>query len=189
MLLLVRHGQTAANAQHLLLGRADPPLTELGERQARALARALPVPDRVISSPLRRATATAAAFGVPVEIDERWVELDYGDYDERPVASVEPDVWARWRSDLTFAPPSGESLADLGRRVRDACVDVADAAGTGAVVVVTHVSPVKAALAWALGASDAIAWRMYVEDAGVSRIDVEANGPVLRWFNRGVAGV
>ena len=186
VLLLVRHGQTAANAQDLLLGRADPPLNELGERQARAVAEALRAPDRVISSPLRRATLTAAEFGLPVEIDERWIELDYGEFDGRSVGSVEAAVWRRWRSDLTFSPTAGESLAELGRRVRGACVDISEAAAAGTVVVVTHVSPIKAAIAWALEVSDAIAWRMYVEDASVSRIDIESHGPVLRWFNRQV---
>jgi broad specificity phosphatase PhoE len=187
VLLLVRHGQTDANALGLLLGRADPPLNEVGERQSRAVAQALPRPDRVISSPLRRARATAAAFGAPVEIDERWVELDYGDYDGRPVASVEPDVWSRWRRDPAFSPASGESLVDLGRRVHEACVELSDAAAVETIVIVTHVSPVKAAITWALDVPDAIAWRMYVEDASVSRIDIESDGPVLRWFNRDVA--
>ena len=55
------------------------------------------------------------------------------------------------------------------------------------VVVVTHVSPIKAAVAWALDVPDTIAWRMYVEDASVSRIDIGPDGPVVRWFNRGSA--
>ena len=53
------------------------------------------------------------------------------------------------------------------------------------VVVVTHVSPIKAAVAWALDVPDDVAWRMYVEDASVTRIDIEPRGPVVRWFNRG----
>lgn len=71
MLILVRHGQTAANAAGMLLGRADPPLTELGRRQAVALAAALPSPTRLIASPPARARETAAAFGRTVEVDER----------------------------------------------------------------------------------------------------------------------
>ena len=59
-------------------------------------------------------------------------------------------------------------------------------AAAAVVVVVTHVSPIKAAMAWALDVPETIAWRMYVEDASVSRIDFEPAGPVVRWFNRGL---
>ncbi|CAN5817117.1 hypothetical protein BH20ACT4_BH20ACT4_08970 [soil metagenome] len=186
VLLLVRHGETEPNTHGLLLGRGDPPLTPRGRSQAAALASSLPRPDRVISSPLRRAISTADAFGRPVDVDGRWIELDYGELDGRAASAVPPDVWERWRTDPDFAPGGGESLAQLGRRVRSACDDVAGAAADGVVIVVTHVSPIKAALAWALNAPDTIAWRTFVEDASVSRIDVETAGPVLRWFNRGV---
>ncbi len=186
MLLLVRHGETEANVQGLLLGRADPPLTERGRSQVAALASSLPRPDRVISSPLQRATSTADAFGRTVEVDERWIELDYGDLDGHPAALVSADIWERWRADPDYVPGGGESLAQLGRRVGSACDEVVEAAADGVVTVVTHVSPIKAALAWALDAPGTIAWRMYVEDASVSRIDIGATGPVLRWFNRGV---
>jgi broad specificity phosphatase PhoE len=184
VLLLVRHGETAANVDGLLLGRADPPLTERGEAQGRAVAAALPPPDRVIASPLRRALDTAAAFGCAVEVDDRWIELDYGDLDGRPVSTVPADLWERWRSDPTAAPGSGEPLANLGGRVREACATLLHDASEGVVVVVTHVSPIKAAVAWALDVPDDVAWRMYVEDASVSRIDIGPAGPVLRWFNR-----
>jgi broad specificity phosphatase PhoE len=70
-MILARHGQTAANAQKLILGRADLPLTDLGRQQAAALARALAQPARVIASPLRRARETAEAlapeFGITPE--------------------------------------------------------------------------------------------------------------------------
>jgi broad specificity phosphatase PhoE len=183
MLILVRHGQTAANAAGLLLGRADPPLTDLGRRQAEALAAALPSPGRVISSPLVRARDTAAAFRMSVEVDDRWIEMDYGRLDEQPVSSVTSAAWRRWRADVNHAPEGGESLAAVGRRVREACAALAADAASMDVVVVSHVSPIKAAVAWALGTGDEIAWRMYVTDAAVCRIAIEAEGPVLRSFN------
>jgi broad specificity phosphatase PhoE len=183
VLFLVRHGQTAANAAGLLLGRADPPLTDLGRRQAEALATALPEPDRLLSSPLRRARDTAAAFGVDVEIDDRWIELDYGELDGVAPASVAADVWRRWRADCDFVPMGGESLHELGARVREACGELESDARDHNVVVITHVSPIKAAVAWALDVSDAVAWRMFVEDAAVARIAIGPNGPALRSFN------
>jgi broad specificity phosphatase PhoE len=170
-----------------MLGRADPPLTDVGRAQARSLAAALPRPELVVTSPLQRARDTAAAFGVAAEIDERWIELDYGELDGLPASAVAEDLWVRWNTDASFAPPNGESLAALGTRVRSACESLADVAASGVVVVVTHVSPIKAAMAWALDVPQTIAWRMYVEDASVSRIDIAPAGPVVRWFNRGLA--
>jgi broad specificity phosphatase PhoE len=183
MLLVVRHGQTAANAAGQLLGRADVPLTETGRQQAVALAAAVGPVDRVISSPLQRARDTAGAFGLPVEIDDRWTELDYGIYDEWPLGDVPADMWENWRGDAEFAPPEGESLASLGRRVRTACDDLAPAAADADVVVVSHVSPIKAAVAWALDAGDSIAWRTFVAVASISRIAITDRGPILRSFN------
>jgi broad specificity phosphatase PhoE len=187
VLLLVRHGETAPNVERRLLGRIDAPLTERGQEQARAMAAGLPRPDRVVASPLQRAVATAEAFGVAVETDERWIELDYGEFDGRQLADVPDETWVRWRGDSSFAPPGGESLATLGDRVRRACSELASAVTDEVVVVVSHVSPIKAALAWALDVPVDIAWRMFVEDASVSRIDVGPNGPSVRWFNRGIA--
>ncbi|HVL05088.1 MAG TPA: histidine phosphatase family protein [Acidimicrobiales bacterium] len=183
MLLIVRHGQTQANADGLILGRADPPLTDLGRRQAAALARALPAPARVVSSPLRRAQETASAFGGPVETDDRWIELDYGQMDGTPAASIGDDLWARWRADPDFAPPGGESLRALGTRVRAGCDELAGEAAERDIVVVSHVSPIKAAVAWVLGVGDEVGWKLFVEDAAVCRIGIGPFGPVLTAFN------
>ncbi|HEX6418184.1 MAG TPA: histidine phosphatase family protein [Acidimicrobiales bacterium] len=191
MIVVVRHGRTAANAGGLLLGRADPPLDEEGERQAAALARACAALDvaRVVTSPLGRCTRTAAAIAAglpgapPVEVDERWVELDYGELDCRPIAEVSADIWAAWRADVGWCPPGGESLAALGARVRAACEALADEAAERDVVVVSHVSPIKAAVAWALGVGDEAAWRMWVGPASITRIGVGRGAPSLRSFN------
>ena len=182
-LLLVRHGQTDANARGLLLGRADPPLSELGRRQAAALALRVPAAARVVASPLARTQETAAAFGRPVDLDERWIELDYGIWDGRPLTEVPAELWARWRADPEFAPEGGESLAELGRRVAAACQALVEEAASTDVVVVSHVSPIKAAVAWALGVGDGVAWRMFVDVASLTRIAVTDRGPVLRSFN------
>jgi broad specificity phosphatase PhoE len=185
VLLVVRHGETVANRAGQYLGRTDLELTDVGQRQARALARSLPRPDLVISSPLRRAMQTAAAFGTPVEVDDRWIELDYGPLELAPVGALPPEELARWAADPSDAPVGVETLDELAARVRPACVDlVRRVAEDEVTVVVTHVSPVKAALAWALGVDMRVAARLFVEDAGVARIDVVDGVPLVRWFNR-----
>ncbi len=158
-ILLVRHGRTTANAEGLLLGRLDPDLDAEGDAQAAAVAallaaelagRAL----RIVSSPLRRTAITAAAIadalgGVDVEIDERWIELDYGELDGVPLADVPAETWATWRTDAEFCPEAGSasrpSAAGCGRPA------TTWRRRRGTVVVVSHVSPIKAAVAWALG--------------------------------------
>ena len=183
MLHVVRHGRTEANAAGLLLGRLDPDLDALGIRQATAVAAAIGPVDRVVSSPLLRAVRTAEAFGLDVETDDRWLELDYGDLDGTSVFDVPSSTWVQWRADLDWAPPGGESHAALGERVRSACEDLLAEAAGSEVVVVTHVSPIKASLAWALGVGDEIAWRCFVEPASVLRIAVGPGGPTVRSFN------
>jgi broad specificity phosphatase PhoE len=190
MLILVRHGESTGNADGLLLGRIDAPLTERGLTQAKAVGPAVAGATRLISSPLARARDTAEALGtgLPVEIDHRWIEVDYGEFDGRPLGSVPDEVWTRWRSDPDYRPPGGESLCEAGSRVRSACEDLfatdgEGARGPGAVVVVSHVSPIKAATCWALGLGDEGVWRLYLATGSVTRISWGAEGPVLSRFN------
>jgi broad specificity phosphatase PhoE len=186
-LVLVRHGRTEANARGLLLGRLDVPLDEVGRRQADAVAQAVldshPEIGAVVSSPLLRTRQTAEAFGLPVVVDERFVELDYGTLDGTPIADVPAEMWGRWRTDPDFCPPGGETLGQVGERVAAACADWAARAEGCSVVVVTHVSPLKAAVAWALGVGDGTGWRTHVDPASISRVGVGAPVPVLRSFN------
>jgi len=140
-------------------------------------------PARVVSSPLRRARQTAEAFGEPVVVDERWIEYDYGELDGCRPEDVPEDVWARWRADASFVPPGGESLIALGDRVRSACEELSAEAAEHDVVVVSHVSPIKAAIAWALAVDDNVAWRMFVRDASITRVAIAEHSPVLLSFN------
>ena len=187
MLHIVRHGRTAANAAGVLLGRIDAPLDELGREQAAALAGALGPVDRIVTSPLTRTRETAAAIaeraGVGVEVDERWIELDYGEMEGTPTAAVPAETWAEWRADVCYHPEGGESLLELSERVSAACDDLVDEARTRDVVVVTHVSPVKAAVAWALGVGCEVSWRTFVGPASVTRIAMGPWGPSLHTFN------
>jgi len=191
MLLLLRHGQSEANAAGLLAGRFDVELTEHGRREARAAGALLGPVAEVRSSPLRRAQETAqlAVPGQPLHLDDRFIELDYGEFDGRPISEVPHELWLRWQRDVDFAPSGGESHRELGRRVRAACEELfaEDGAGArrpeGAVVVVSHVSPIKAAVAWALGAGDEVAWRLQLANASVTAIEWGPRGPVLVAFN------
>jgi broad specificity phosphatase PhoE len=191
VLILVRHGESVANARGLLLGRTDAELTEAGRAQALA-ARTLvhgPVAE-VRSSPLRRAldTAELLELGPPVTVDERWIEVDYGAFECQPLGDIPSGVWQRWQVDRDFRPEGGETLAEVDRRVAVACEELFASDGAGArrtdgdVVVVSHVSPIKAAVAWALGTAD-LYWRLHLRTASVTRIGWNRDAPILHGFN------
>lgn len=168
-----------------MLGRLDVPLDPLGERQAAALGTVTQLREaaRVVTSPLGRARRTAEALGPPVTVDERWIEVDYGIYDGLELSSVPAELWESWRADLSWVPEGGESLTSVALRVGSALDQLWEEALESDVVVVSHVSPIKAAMAWALGGPDELVWRMFVEVASVSRIAAGPHGPSLRSFN------
>lgn len=198
MLVLARHGECVANTERLYVGRSESPLTERGERQAARLAAVL-VGDpglrleRIVTSPLGRAVRTAeviaaalSARGVPVEIeiDERFVELDYGELDGEPVADgrgAHP-----WREDPQVPFPKGESLVEVAERVERACAELWASPGRaagGAVLVVSHVLPIKLAVCWSLGIAPAAVWRMTLAVASLTRITGGGSGPSLERYN------
>lgn len=185
MIVFARHGQTAPNRDGLVLGRADPELTEEGHRQAALLGAALSGErvTAIVTSPLVRARQTAdvvaAACGVPVTVDDRLVEIDWGAWEGRPAGSLAVVDVDRSKDDGTA--PEGESLDSLSRRVESFCVESLDREGL--VVAVSHVSPIKAAAAWALGVDGTVAWRMFLGLASITRVGRARTLPVLLSFN------
>ncbi len=187
MLILVRHGRTPANRRGELQGRSDLELDELGLAQATRIADAL-VPilgegTRVISSPLRRAQQTASLLGLPTVVDERWIEYDYGELEGTNVLEVPMAVWRQWQTDADFAPPGGESHGELQRRVFGALDELRAEIRERDVVVVSHVSPIKAAIAWVLGLPPTAGGRYHLDVASISRISSGREGVVLRSYN------
>jgi alpha-ribazole phosphatase len=186
VLILVRHGRTHANAQALLQGHMDPPLDEVGVEQARRTASVLKdlyPTATVVSSPLQRARATAKAISDNIIIDERFIELNYGEYDGVPMTDIPPAVWNEWRTNHHFRPPNGESLAELDARVHVALHEWAERAHDEHIVVVSHVSPIKSAVVWALNGDSSMTWRCMLDRASITRIAVSQRGPSLVGFN------
>ena len=190
-IIIVRHGRTEFNATGRLQGRTDNPLDEVGLAQADAVATYL-APELlsdtlIVCSPLLRArqTATAIAKGVgaSLEIDERWIELDYGAFEGLRQSEVPSNVWREWRSDSNFAAPQGESLNQVQQRVSDACAELAQRLDGRTAVVVSHVSPIKSAVAWALGVDVSVGWKTQLVTASITRLAISANGAALTSFN------
>jgi alpha-ribazole phosphatase len=191
MIILVRHGRTQLNAAHCLQGRVDAELDAVGESQAATVGAYLAqrdMPVKMISSPLRRAQQTAYRIAEHFSIDnivtdDRWIEIDYGVYDGLPLGEVPREVWNRWQTEPEFTPEGGESFADLHQRVHAACEELVADVADGDIIVVSHVSPMKSACAWALGADPAVSHRSRLDQAAICRIDVAGANPVLVTFN------
>jgi broad specificity phosphatase PhoE len=138
VVFLVRHGRTRLNATGVLRGRLDPPLDDVGRREAAGLA-ALFHPRRlaaVAASPLLRAQQTAQAIATatdaPLVTDVGLVDRDYG-----PWAGVaRADVERRFGS--LDAAPDVEPAAAFSTRVADTLTRLADAWSSGPVAVVAH---------------------------------------------------
>ena len=118
MVYLVRHADTAWTLTGQHTGRTDLPLTEQGERQARALGPSLTALriDRIVSSPLQRARRTAelAMPHAHVEPDDELMEWDYGAYEGRRTAQIEVERpgWRLFRDGC----PGGETLDSVATR-------------------------------------------------------------------------
>ena len=145
---LVRH------AEHALLGRtlagrmAGVGLNDAGRAQAARLA-GLHV-DAVVSSPQQRAQETAAAFGMPIQTDPAWDEVDFGAWSGMEFAQLDPDpAWQLWNTVRSTAPtPGGETMLAVQAR---AVAGLAALRAYGDVVVVSHLDVLRAVLAHVLG--------------------------------------
>lgn len=191
MIVLIRHGQTAANAQRRLVGRSNPPLTELGERQARALIPYLDGVRAVWVSPLARARETAALAlpDVKARVKESFVEIDYGTLDGQPLSVLSREEWRAFEHNHDAAFGGGESLADVDKRVRaelDALLDDESSllhASNHHLAIVSHVSPIKSAAVWALDVTAATTWRTRLDNGSVTTIGLRFGRPQLVRFN------
>ena len=127
--------------EDLICGRSDVPLTEVGQQQAKLLAESALDKgiDVILCSPLLRARQTAQAvsdaIGVPIRIDERLVEFDFGTFDGRSRFD-EDFLWTRAQMPTRF--PGGESAFDLAYRVYGLLYEIKEKYSDKTVLLVCH---------------------------------------------------
>lgn len=181
---LVRHGQTESNRKGLALGRADPPLNDLGLLQAERLAGALAKEGlaAVYSSPLGRTLRTAEriaeACGLDVVVDDLLIEMDVGELDGMDFASVRenyPGFIEKWLSieGPTHAMPGGERLIDVRDRGAEFLKRIAKERHDETVCAVTHNFVILAVLATVLDAELGSFRRLKHEVAAISVLEQE----------------
>ncbi|NMO90520.1 histidine phosphatase family protein [Actinomycetospora sp. TBRC 11914] len=185
--LLLRHGQSPLSVDRRYSGRGNPPLTEVGQSQAAAAAASVgaryPGAAAVVSSPLDRARSTAgpvaAALGVAVEVDEGFTETDFGGWEGltfSEAAERDPDVHRAWLADSSVPPPGGESFEEVGARVAAALRGLLERHAGTTVVLVSHVTPIKTILRFALDAGPALLYRLHLDLACLSVVDFWDDG-------------
>ena len=181
---VARHGETTWNLAGRYQGRLESELSPLGERQALALADAMEAAGvrRVVSSPLRRCTATAQPtaerVGPHVETDDRVIEIAHGTWEGRyrdELAVNDPVRYRAWRDDPAHVQfEHGENIADVRARWRDFAASFAPDAPA---LVVTHDAVVRVALVHATSRGLADFWTTRVENGGYAVFDVDGG----RW--------
>src|SRR5262249_32042099 len=145
-ILLWRHGRTAWNYDGRFQGQADPPLDEVGRRQAREAAPFIAGmrPSAVVSSDLRRAIDTARDLGLQVRTDPRLREIDLGEWsglNAGQAAARFPDEDDAWRRGEDVRRGGGETYEEVGARavtLVDELLATGDVPDDGLLVLVTH---------------------------------------------------
>ncbi|GGP61486.1 bifunctional RNase H/acid phosphatase [Saccharothrix coeruleofusca] len=183
---LLRHGQTELSVARRYSGRGNPPLTDVGRRQAEAAARRLAKLDglaAVVTSPLDRARSTAqavaAATGAELVVHDGLIETDFGAWEGLTFAEAaarDPEVHRTWLGDPSVPPPGGESFDQVHSRVRRVRTELIARYGGADVVVVSHVTPIKSLLRMALDVGPSLLFRLHLDLASLSVAEFYPDG-------------
>lgn len=158
--VLWRHGQTDLNVQQRIQGAQDFPLNDVGRAQAARVAHEVAAmsPDRIISSPLSRASDTAQQVvelvGIPMEWDGRLRERNYGEWEgltRTQIQKRDPEQFRVW---IDGGYPEGlgvERNVDVGERVATAVSEAAHEMADGTLLVVAHGAAIRAGVTTLLG--------------------------------------
>lgn len=199
-ILLIRHGETAWNAERRLQGHLDIALNEEGERQARALGRALAGEriDRVISSDLLRARRTAQVLahhhGIGVGLDPALRERCYGGFEGllySEIAQRFPAEFAAWQGrDVDGVLPPGANRGETFRafydRVNGAILRWAAAHPGQVLALVAHGGVLECAYRAALGLSLETPRDFKVHNASINRFTVSRGAlRLVKWGETG----
>ena len=180
MIYIIRHGQTDMNLANRMQGRSEHPLNEKGREQAREAAKRLKeqgiVFDKIYSSPLERAVETAKIVGgdrLPLVIDERLIEMDYGPYEGMDLKKPDPEI-IRFFSDFQNNPaPEGmEPLAEVVGRSGDFLEEIKEEAEKYSILISTHAIAMKGLLEYLTPESKGAYWSKYIGNCEVYAAEV-----------------
>lgn len=193
-LFLVRHGETTWNVEGRAQGHSDTPLSEKGRHQVeRVAARLAPVPfAAAYSSDLSRALETAQGLmkgrSTQVHAEPDLRELSYGEWEGMTYQEVQaryPSLYAQlMSSDVTFAPPGGESVAGLVQRVQALQERLRSTHRDGEnTLVVGHGGSLRALLVSLLELPVDSFWRFQLDSGSLSIVGLHQEGTTLDLLN------
>ena len=179
MIYIIRHGQTALNKTRALQGRSDNPLNETGVEQARAVGAWFREQGiaftQIFTSPLVRAVQTAhlaAGEQVPLTVDDRLIEMDYGPYEGIDLKNPPPEI-ITFFSDFVHNPaPEGmEQLSEVVARLGSFLEDLRPQAAEGNILLSAHAISMKGALEYLNPASRGAWWSTTLGNCALFRTE------------------
>ncbi len=185
-LWLVRHGLTDWNTQQRYCGHRDIPLSAQGRAQALWLAERLQkeMISTIYTSDLLRARETTEIIAhqrtpaVQIRVSAAWREIDFGDWEGLTYAQIAgqfKDQLGFFTDPEHYAPPNGELVAHMQRRVKDelsAIVQSDDLPTEGDAVIVSHGGPLRVMLCSLLGMPLQRQWQLRLDPGSLSAIDL-----------------
>ena len=191
---LMRHGEPVGGRRYR--GQIDDPLSEKGWAQMHAAVGELVPWTRIVSSPLVRCRAFAETLavrhGLQLTLDERLMEVRFGEWEGKSAAEIEqdaPGTLARFKADPVNARPAGaEPLADFHMRVATGLEDLLAQHAGQHVLLVAHAGVIRMAFAWALNIPLQHAYRIEVAAASLTRLRFDSGRASLIFHGGGLAG-
>jgi len=189
--IFIRHGLTDA-VGHLMTGHeAGVHLNATGRDQAASLPARLGNVHiaALYASPLERARETAQpiadARGLRIEIEPRFIEVEFGEWTNRRFADLASDP--HWRLYNAFRgvtrPPSGEALVDVQMRTASAVFDLHARHPDETIVVVSHADTLRAVLLYLLGMPVDFVQRLELSPARISVVQFGESAPRVLQVN------
>ena len=185
---LIRHTQTDT-LKGLCYGRSDVALAKSFPEEAQLLQQKLPelkANSVFFSSPLTRCVKLAEKLSNRVTIDDRLLELDFGDWENKHFDDIEIDVLQQWTDNFTHVgPPSGESFIDLCQRVGSFWQDMVQGMHSSSqqIFIITHAGVIRAFLAYILKLSPANAFQFRVDFGSVHKLQHLDNYTYINYIN------
>jgi broad specificity phosphatase PhoE len=190
---LVRHGQTAWNAELIFRGRRDIELNERGQKEASAIAGALrdKNPDAIYSSPLTRAVETARPLATLLHREitpiQGLTDISYGDWEGVPYHEIKkryPDILTTWEQEPDLVRfPHGETLDEVKERSYGVLRELAEKHANESILIVSHRVVNKVLLCAVLGLSTAHFWNIKQDTGCINVLEYSNQRFVLCLLN------